>query len=80
MPDTCVYTPMNTQLLSCRLPTSSKAPKGPGQAYVKVLEAFEVILAELGDVIVLQVQQRRVGGDLLGHRLQTWGPVPPSPA
>jgi len=46
-----------------------------GWAYVEVLEAFEVIFSELRDVIILQVQQGGVRRDLLGHSLQTWGPV-----
>lgn len=65
-------------LRACQL--LAAPPEGPGWAYVEVLEAFEVVLSELGDVVILQVQQGGVGRDLLGHGLQTWGPAPPSPA
>lgn len=73
-----VHTPTLPQLCRCRLRTPHPL-EGPERAYVEVLEAFEVILSELRDVIVLQVQQCGVRGDLLGHSLQTWGPAPPSP-
>ena len=61
-------TPPHTRWAAGLLPLPSPLEES-GWAYVEVLEAFEVIFSELRDVIILQVQQRGVGRDLLGHSL-----------
>ena len=46
-----------------------------GLSHIEVSQAFEVILFQLGDAVVLQVQEFGVRGDVLRHLCETCRPI-----